>query len=150
MSDTESEYTSVTAAELSKTYHSFSMVILRGLATVIDLSLLIGTMVLGQWLLGDETYQRVNVLFIVFLFAYYPLLESYWGLTVGKLALGLRVVNKSGGLPSLLQALIRAALKFIELFFALLPAIVILISDKNQRIGDMITDTYVVKSRDIS
>ncbi len=86
--------------------------------------------------------------FIFFLlgFLYYWLLETYLGGTLGKLALGMRVVMEDGSPVTLSAALIRNLLRIIDgLFGYLLGAIFIWTSPAKQRLGDRLAKTFVVK-----
>ena len=77
--------------------------------------------------------------------AYYVVMEVKMGGTVGKLALKLKVV-KEGGEPLDWQAsLLRNVLRIIDgFFFYLVGAIVVWVSKKKQRLGDMVAHTLVV------
>jgi uncharacterized RDD family membrane protein YckC len=80
-------------------------------------------------------------------FAYYTLMEGYLGQTVGKMLLGIKVVREdTGEVPGLGAAAIRTVLRIIDGLFAYLVAfIAVLISGKNQRLGDMAANTLVVR-----
>jgi uncharacterized RDD family membrane protein YckC len=77
---------------------------------------------------------------------YYILLEGYLGQTVGKMVLGIKVVREDNGeVPGLGGATIRTLLRLIDGLFSYLVAfIAVLISGKNQRLGDMAAHTLVV------
>ncbi len=53
--------------------------------------------------------------------AYFTLTDAFLGATLGKLALGLRVVGRNGALPSLKQALIREAVTIVGAIPAIGP-----------------------------
>jgi len=77
---------------------------------------------------------------------YYIICESLLGGTLGKLALGLRVVDKDGDEISLSAALIRNLLRIVDgLLFYLVGAIAIWSSADHQRLGDRAAHTYVVR-----
>jgi uncharacterized RDD family membrane protein YckC len=80
--------------------------------------------------------------------AYYSLMEGYLGQTVGKMLLGIKVVRENRGeVPGIKTAAIRTVLRTIDgLFFYLVAFISVLASDKNQRLGDMVADTLVVRT----
>lgn len=94
---------------------------------------------------------------LVLILAGYPVIFETLsrGKTLGKMALGLRVVSDDGGPVRFRQALIRAlALTFIELWippftFIGLPAglITSMISAKGKRLGDMFAGTFVIQER---
>jgi uncharacterized RDD family membrane protein YckC len=81
----------------------------------------------------------------------YPIaLETLWrGRTVGKVALGLRVVTKEGGQIGFRHAAIRAALGIVD--FALssgaCAVICVLLTKDNQRLGDLAAGTVVLRER---
>lgn len=88
-----------------------------------------------------------TLLYVALAFAYYPLLEGYRGQTVGKMLLGIKVVREdTGDVPGIGAAAIRTVLRIIDGIFAYLVAfITVLISGKNQRLGDMAAHTLVVR-----
>jgi uncharacterized RDD family membrane protein YckC len=87
------------------------------------------------------------LIYLVLVFAYYMLMEGYLGQTVGKMLLGIKVVREDNGeVPGLGGAAIRTALRIIDgLFFYLVTFIAVLASGKNQRLGDMVAHTLVVR-----
>lgn len=88
-----------------------------------------------------------TLLYVALAFAYYTLLEGYRGQTVGKMLLGIKVVREdTGDVPGIGAAAIRTVLRIIDGIFAYLVAfITVLISGKNQRLGDMAAHTLVVR-----
>lgn len=90
------------------------------------------------------------ILFFVVYLAYFVVLEALWSRTFGKLFQGL-VVRKLDGRPcDWKAALVRSALRIIEvnpLLFGGLPAgLVIIASERKQRIGDLLAGTLVVSN----
>lgn len=84
------------------------------------------------------------------LFAYPAVLETLWrGRTVGKAALGLRVVTSEGAPIRFRHAAIRSALWLVDgLVLGPAPAVIaILASRDNLRLGDMAAGTIVVRER---
>jgi uncharacterized RDD family membrane protein YckC len=78
--------------------------------------------------------------------AYYVVMETQFGGTVGKLVLGLQVVRQDGQKLDYQTALIRTLLRLIDgLFFYLIGAILVWTSPTNQRLGDRVAKTLVVK-----
>jgi uncharacterized RDD family membrane protein YckC len=83
-------------------------------------------------------------------FGYFVASETLWrGRTVGKAAMGLRVVTKEGGPVRFRHAAVRALLGLVDFaigggFFAVL---FILLSHDNQRLGDMLAGTLVLRER---
>jgi lipoprotein NlpI/uncharacterized RDD family membrane protein YckC len=85
--------------------------------------------------------------------AYFPLTEGLWGRSLGKVATGTVVVNKTGRAPGVLRAIVRTLLRLIEVNPFLvggLPAgIAVAASKRRQRLGDMLAGTYVVRAKDL-
>jgi uncharacterized RDD family membrane protein YckC len=91
------------------------------------------------------------VCFFLIYLAYFVVLEGLWSRTLGKFFQGL-VVRKLDGSPCDWRgALIRGALRIIEvnpLLFGGLPAgLVIIASERKQRIGDLLAGTVVVSNK---
>jgi uncharacterized RDD family membrane protein YckC len=85
---------------------------------------------------------------LLVIFAYYVVSETFTGKTVGKRAVGLRVVDVSGEPLGLGQALLRNALRIVDAFlFYLVAAISVWTSSERQRIGDRVANTVVVLDR---
>jgi len=92
------------------------------------------------------------VLLLVFLVIWgYPIaLETLWrGRTVGKAALGLRVVTKEGGQIGFRHAAVRAALGLVDfvLTSGAVAVICVLVTPLNQRLGDLAAGTIVLRER---
>ena len=89
-----------------------------------------------------------TLLYAILAFAYFTLLEGQRGQTLGKMLLGIKVVREDNGeVPGLGAAAIRTVLRIIDAlpFAYLVGFISILISSKNQRLGDMAANTLVVR-----
>jgi uncharacterized RDD family membrane protein YckC len=71
------------------------------------------------------------------------------GRTLGKLALGLRVVGDDGGPERFRQALVRALAAVVEIWlFSGAPALICsLLSAKGKRLGDLFAGTFVIQER---
>ena len=81
-------------------------------------------------------------------FFYAFLLEGYMGQTIGKKIMGIVVVKENGDPCDYLSSFVRNLLRIIDgIFVYLVGLIVILVSDKNQRIGDHIAGTIVVRAK---
>jgi uncharacterized RDD family membrane protein YckC len=78
--------------------------------------------------------------------AYYVVMETMYGGTVGKLALGLKVVKEDGSAPDWQTSIVRTLLRIVDgFFFYLIGAILVWTSPTNQRLGDKVAKTLVVK-----
>ena len=79
---------------------------------------------------------------------YYIVMEATRGATLGKMALGLRVVKVDGSPISWQESLIRNVLRIVDgLFFYLVGAILVWTSPLRQRLGDRAAGTVVVRRR---
>ncbi|GGK58409.1 hypothetical protein Ppa06_16950 [Planomonospora parontospora subsp. parontospora] len=91
------------------------------------------------------------ILFVVLVFVGYPVLVETLtrGRSLGKLALGLRVVGDDGGPELFRQALFRALAGFVELYLLTGgPAVICsLLSPKGKRLGDVFAGTMVISER---
>ena len=94
---------------------------------------------------GTPALVAMLLTFVVSL-AYFSLLESSsGGRTLGKLIAGIRVADISGGRCSFGQALTRNLLRLVDGFaFYLVGIVLVVMSDKNQRLGDRIAHTVVI------
>lgn len=91
-------------------------------------------------------------LFAVFLivFGYPAIAEAVWGRTMGKLALGLRVVTTEGGPARFRHTAIRSLLFVIDFWVppgGLTGVVAILLTRRAQRLGDLAAGTLVVRAR---
>jgi uncharacterized RDD family membrane protein YckC len=129
----------------------------RVLATIVD-GVLLGLLFFVMSMLfgsssaeGGQVNASLNglpfLMYLVLVVAYYVLMEGYLGQTVGKMLLGIKVVREgTGEVPGLQGAAIRTVLRIVDGFFFYLVAFIsVLASAKNQRLGDMVANTLVVK-----
>ena len=129
----------------------------RVLATIVD-GVLLGLLFFVMSMLfgsssaeGGQVNASLNglpfLMYLVLVVAYYVLMEGYLGQTVGKMLLGIKVVREgTGEVPGLQGAAIRTGLRIVDGFFFYLVAFIsVLASAKNQRLGDMVANTLVVR-----
>ena len=90
----------------------------------------------------------ICLFFLFIIFAYLILMEAYVGWTIGKRILGIRVVDETDGKIGLLKSIIRNLLRLVDGLpaFNILGIILIAGSPREQRLGDRITKTYVIKN----
>lgn len=71
------------------------------------------------------------------------------GLSVGRLAVGLRIVRDDGGPISVRYAFGRALVGFFEVYltFGIMAVVASFLSSKGKRIGDMLVGTYSMRTR---
>jgi uncharacterized RDD family membrane protein YckC len=129
----------------------------RVVATLVDfillsilawvMSLLFGTTQAGGGTVSFSLTGLPALLFFLIFLLYYIILEGTVGQTVGKMLLGIQVVREgTGQTPGMGAATIRTLLRIIDgFFFYLVALIVVLVSGKNQRLGDMVANTLVVR-----
>jgi uncharacterized RDD family membrane protein YckC len=82
------------------------------------------------------------VIIAVALLVMLVLLPGLKGTTPGKSAVGIRIVKDDGSNPGIGRALVRAIFWAIEGW--LIALIVALVTERNQRVGDLVASTYVV------
>ncbi|AWH48651.1 hypothetical protein C1925_05550 [Stenotrophomonas sp. SAU14A_NAIMI4_5] len=147
-----SEGRQLTAATIAAGYSS-SLVVRRWLATIIDSMVFALVFFVPGVLLRETLAQTVMPFLLLLLVAYYPVMETQLGGSLGKLATGTRVVNLQGGWPSWWQSIIRTLMRLIEvnpMLIGGIPAgIAALVSRHHQRLGDMMARTYVLHREDI-
>jgi uncharacterized RDD family membrane protein YckC len=110
----------------------------------------------GVWLMSAGDHRWAHGLFItdplcigflIFMALYFIILEGFWGATLGKWLLGLRVIQReSGQRPGLKRSLIRNLLRAVDSLpaFNILGIVLIIRSPENARFGDRIADTRVI------
>lgn len=124
---------------------------LQGLAlTVISLGIgLVATTGVGPQL---PEWLGVTLLLLVFfaiLWGYPTVFETTMGRTPGKAAMGLRVVTREGAPVSFRHAAIRASFALIDLYGTVggVAVLTVLLSRREQRLGDLVAGTLVLRER---
>jgi hypothetical protein len=70
------------------------------------------------------------------------------GQSIGKKIIGIKVIGENGGRPALHQYLIRWLTRPFDFFFlGLVGLLTVVLSRKNQRLGDMAAGTLVIKTK---
>lgn len=119
----------------------------RFLAVLID-GILIG--IIEGILIGITHNQGIGELlsFVIYM-GYFIFMEVQRGATLGKMALGLRVVRMDGAPITTNEAVIRNLLRIVDFlpFAYIVGAISILNSPFKQRVGDRIAKTMVIRTR---
>jgi uncharacterized RDD family membrane protein YckC len=100
----------------------------------------------------DEAASRAMMLSsVVFCFVVLPVAVETLsrGLSLGKLAAGLRVVRDDGGAIRFRHAVIRGLTGFVEIYLTLggLAIAVALFNERSKRLGDIMAGTYALRSR---
>jgi uncharacterized RDD family membrane protein YckC len=106
---------------------------------------------LSATVLDSAVTAGLAIVFMVAVFVGYPTITETLtrGRTLGKLAVGLRVVSDDGGPERFRQALVRALAGFLEIW-ALLgsPALITsLLNQRGKRLGDLFAGTIVIQDR---
>jgi uncharacterized RDD family membrane protein YckC len=122
----------------------------RVLAYVVDsvlMGLIWGVAVLAGTALGDAGFLSMVFLGIVAMSIYFFLLEGLYGYTPGKYLLGLVVVRSDGSNCTVGASIVRNLLWIVDALPTanLVAMVLILVTDDNQRVGDLLADTVVVK-----
>jgi uncharacterized RDD family membrane protein YckC len=123
----------------------------RLIAVFIDHFIAFALMMLAVAFVPESLPVVKGVFFFVIYLAYFVVLEALWSRTLGKFFQGL-VVRKLDGSPcDWTAALIRSGLRIFEvnpLLLGGLPAgLVIIASQRKQRIGDLLAGTVVVSNK---
>lgn len=130
-------------------------VAVRAAATVADLVLLFLVFAVFDAFWGtDEPGLAVRgapaVYLFLIIFLYYVLFEAFAQGTPGKLVSGLRIVRaEGGGRIGISEAILRTLLRVVDAFPYLVPylvaALVVGPLKRNQRVGDLVAKTLVVR-----
>lgn len=121
----------------------------RSLAVFVDMSL-IAAVVIGMAIplaiLGQAGVGLLLFVAFVIWWGYGGLMEAFWnGQTLGKRALGIRVVSGSGLAINASQAMLRNILRSADLFPPFFPGVVaMLFGTRFQRLGDLAAGTMVI------
>lgn len=100
--------------------------------------------------LGGVGAAIVYIALFLVLFGYPAAMESLWrGRTLGKAALGLRVVTIEGAPIRFRHAAIRSIFAAIDIYAtsALVGVLSLLLTRRNQRLGDLVAGTIVLRER---
>jgi uncharacterized RDD family membrane protein YckC len=123
----------------------------RAVAIIIDMIVLcivgwvIGMGMGGAASTGFNLAGAPALIWFLIALAYYVVMEVQMGGTLGKLALGLKVVKEGGEKVDWQASVIRNILRIVDgFFFYLVGAIIVWTSKKKQRLGDIVAHTLVV------
>ena len=101
----------------------------------------------GEGSPGGIPFYSYLILFV----SYHGVMEGLFGATVGKLFLGLRVVKIDRRPSGWTRVFIRSIFRVIDglPIFYLLGIIVVMVTPKSQRLGDLVAGTVVVAKADL-
>jgi uncharacterized RDD family membrane protein YckC len=128
----------------------------RGVAKLIDVLVVVLTILIAvglpiYWVASYQEWPSLvgfGVLLVVlaasFGFGLYTIVAEHWlGATLGKRALGLRVVRESGAPIGLGQSFVRQLPMFLQVFW--IDVLFALFTDKSQRAFELLSKTRVVR-----
>jgi len=100
-----------------------------------------------NWNFGSIIFDPICLIFLIAIFIYFVVFESFLSATPGKFFLKLRVIDISGNKPGLVKGLLRNLLRFIDGLptLNLLGIYLILTTPENMRFGDKVAKTRVIK-----
>ncbi len=116
---------------------------------IISVIILAETIFSGRW--GDWEIAIIVFMILLLPVYFYSLIMEYFlkGQTIGKLALGVRVVKLNGENATFSDVSMRWAFNIIDFWFSAgaIAALFISTTDKGQRIGDILAQTAVVRNK---
>ena len=124
-------------------------------AALIDIALLTVLFVVLALTIGESGDNTVSLdgwpflFYLALVLLYHFVSEAIWGASLGKLLLGLRVVSRDGGRPSVGLLALRTLLRIVDWlpFFYLVGFIALLATGtRRQRLGDLAAKTRVVRA----
>lgn len=126
---------------------------IRAVSVIIDtilagaiLFVLVGYIMTGSFqfhLQGTEALNLTGVFGLLF-FLYFVILEAEKGQTIGKMITGIKVTKTDGSEIGYKESLIRNILRIVDgVALYLVGAIVIAVSEENQRVGDLAAGTVI-------
>jgi len=130
------------------------MIVKRGIAYIIDFS-----MALVPFYIYFQLFKHKNpdgefvvkggtgIPFFWLTYSFYFIFQEYkWHRTIGKRIFRLKVVKTDNSKLSLPDVLKRHLFDFVEMILIpVLPVIIASLNDKNQRLGDLIAKTQIVR-----
>lgn len=90
----------------------------------------------------------IFVLLMLPLYFYSFIMETFFaGQTVGKMVLGLRVINVNGSTPSIGDLFLRWCFRLVDIVFSFgsLAILSMLVNEKKQRLGGIVSNTLVIR-----
>jgi uncharacterized RDD family membrane protein YckC len=124
------------------------------LAATLAVLLLVTYLVLGDDSGGGGAAVVAVLTSLGVVIVWFSAFETLWrGRTPGKAAMGLRVVSADGTTVRFQQAFLRAAVGIVDFFLVpigFVAVVSVLLSPRDQRLGDMAAGTLVVRERSAS
>lgn len=100
-----------------------------------------------RWSSGWLVTDPICLVFLLIIFLYFTLFEGLVGATIGKMIVGLRVVNLDGDKPGLKRSIVRNVLRVVDSLPVLnIVGIVLIVrSSERARFGDRVAETRVIR-----
>ncbi|MBS1520366.1 MAG: RDD family protein [Bacteroidetes bacterium] len=130
----------------------------RILARLIDLAIFFLVYILGlfigslaNWFAGDNVGIIIAIIVYAVLFVFYDLIFEIFmnGQSIGKRIMKIKVISLDGGQPRVGQYFMRWLFRIVD-FLITFPGLVALItaavSDKTQRVGDIVAGTILIRT----
>ena len=120
----------------------------RGGAWLVDILLSVVVAIIVAAAVGVVSDALAALVFLLVLVGWYVVSEAVWGQTPGKRLVGISVVDTNGNDISAGDAVMRNITKLLggsSLLFILVGVVLIADSRDNQRLGDRMADTLVVR-----
>jgi uncharacterized RDD family membrane protein YckC len=129
------------------------LLVKRWFGAWVDLLLLAGIVAGPSFVLSQAQFADALPFLAGAAALYFPICEGLWGRSFGKLLTGLRVVDKQGRAPGFGRAIVRTLARLVEVNPVLaggVPAgLVVFITKRKQRLGDLLAGTYVLPADSI-
>lgn len=124
---------------------TYSVITIGGSFAITALAFPTSESLVTSQLLGYVTIALVTLLTFFGWWGYFILFELLWnGQSIGKRALGLRVVRDEGQPIGLTSSLVRNLLRLVDLFLGI-GVVIILLDRRGRRLGDFAAGTLVVR-----
>lgn len=142
--------------------YQMAPIISRVVASILDVvivgfymfltQILVSALAYSNFRVGYDFGMEVLILYIIWIpgFFYTFWMESVFaGQTVGKMAMGLRVIKSNGENASIGDLFLRWIFRMIDIVgsFGSLAVIVALSNERSQRLGDLVGNTVIIKLR---
>ncbi|WP_336133938.1 RDD family protein [Natronomonas amylolytica] len=100
--------------------------------------------------ISDTLGALVGGLIGIAFLAYFVYFEAEYGQTVGKMLMNIVVVTEDGDPIDYRESAIRTVLRIVDAlpFFYIIGLVAIYLTDRNQRLGDLLADTIVVETKE--
>lgn len=141
--------------------YELAPVAIRGVAALLDVVILFfyimmvsilfsmfSTFSIDRTMYSFEWLYLFYMLFLLPMFFYSFIMEALFsGQTIGKMALGIRVLKIDGSNPSMGDLFLRWTFRIVDLWMSVggLALLVASATDKSQRLGDIVSNTNLIK-----